>query len=298
MSHAEIDFALAVSGNPTTRPLQDTSTNQNAGKQSLCDFCHTSHPKLKTCSNCRSVNYCSPQCQKEHKGKCKKIRISRGIMENTPEADAMPPGKSTRQNNSNSSHPSYEWDLNTWQHSKPALFNKDKGVGCMQGETTICTIKPLTDVSPTCSIQLLKVRSLIGIGVCTKRNGKMNEMWKFNSNGSKFAAREGQVRPYGRSFGAGDVITVRIQNDNLEFDVNESCCGVAFTGFTASNGPYYVRIHLTNRLEDKMEHERTVVRRFGRGGMSKPALAAMLQNIGSPTKSEPKLPRSEAEIIS
>ena len=32
----------------------------------------------------------------------------------------------------------FEWDLNAWQHTKPALFNASLGVGCMQGETSIC----------------------------------------------------------------------------------------------------------------------------------------------------------------
>jgi hypothetical protein len=205
-------------------------------------------------------------------GQSESKNYARGIVDDIAEASPLPRGKKTKSFDSSAKGP--EWDLNTWQHSKPALFDSGRGIGCMQLETSVASTTPIT--RPV-SIRVLRIApmAMVSIGVCSKISGKMGQYWKFNSNGSKFAASWGMnagPKKYGISFGDGDVVTVQIVDDVLEFIVNGRSCGAAFK-LKESDGPFYLRAHLTNSVS---------------------IMPAFL--VGKPNQSDPNTRRSEVQF--
>lgn len=170
----------------------------------------------------------------------------------------------------------FEWDLGTWQHSKPAVFNGGLGIGCMQGEMSACTIQEFPMDGSSCSIRILNLGLEVGIGLCTKKHGKMNVYWRFSSlcgcaggssgagvsSASKFCSSAGAPSPYGCAFGAGDIVTIRIINGDLEYSVNNRPLGTAFSGFKPSIGKVYLRVYMVSSPSIKRGLQ-DVLARFG-----------------------------------
>eukprot|EP00798_Chlamydomonas_sp_ICE-L_P002974 gene2974-12981_t len=178
-----------------------------------------------------------------------------------------------------------EWDLNCWQHAKPAVFSNGRGAGCTQ---------PLSMGTP-CSIRILNISEEIGLGVCLKRAGLMDVYWKLScgSNGLpfKFCSTAVTPLPYGEPFKAGDVVTLRIRDGALEYDINGRPQGAAFTGFHAGMGDLYVRAHMANSLSIHRKPNANL------RSMTKEQQIYYLHNVGHPSESDPKSKRTELEIL-
>ena len=197
----------------------------------------------------------------------------------------------------------FEWDINTWQHSKPTIFGAALGSGCMQGESTVCSIQAFGGARTECRLRVLCVSDVVGIGVGTKdKNNLLGSFWKFSSDGSKFCSTSTHIVPYGEAFSAGDCITVSITDERLEFAKNGKLLGAAFTGLSESKGPFFLRVHLTNDIRVKTQHSAKVLQRVqalqAAGARPTPdQLHGMMNNVGAASRSDPGSGRTELLIL-
>eukprot|EP00798_Chlamydomonas_sp_ICE-L_P025294 gene25294-10948_t len=285
---------LDASGNPTERPLVEGPAI-TAPPPKVCAECGAEAPKMNTCASCHLVFYCNRQCQvshwkRDHKAVCTKappayppqwptesIDRRKGIALGTGVAPKVTPGKMTQA--LDTANP-LEWDLNCWQHAKPAVFSKGRGVGCTQAECSVCTIQPLPMGTP-CAIRILSISNQIGLGVCLKRAGRMDVYWKFSSGpgcpSAKFCSSAATPLPYGKPFKAGDVVSVCVRGGALEYDINGRPQGAAFTGFHPGMGDLFVRAYLVNSLSI----QRTPLPKKP-SRMSRQQLFYHTQNVGPP----------------
>ncbi|KAJ1618683.1 hypothetical protein T492DRAFT_1151220 [Pavlovales sp. CCMP2436] len=218
-----------------------------------------------------------------------------GVVADAPQATATAQAKPLHSGTN-----AFEWDPHVWQISAPAFFAHGLGMGCMQGETTGCSVQSFDETRREVSVRILVAGRDMGIGVCCKKRGKLGDFWKFSANGSKFFSGGTGNFGYGRPFGAGDVVTVRLAKDSLSFAINGVCHGVAFEGYAPEQGPYYLRMYLSNLFSVKTEWNAKILRRrqLHRGGsMSKEALDTLLNNVGSPTASDLITGRAEVVIL-
>jgi len=106
-------------------------------------------------------------------------------------------------------------------------------------ETVFCSCNPFGEQVTTCCIKILQPRaSSVALGLCLIKHGKIDQSWKFSSDGTKFCGH--RVEPYGESFDVGDVITVRLQKGSLSFEKNGKDFGVCYSGFDEQKH-YYLR---------------------------------------------------------
>jgi len=284
------------------RPFERLDLNERKKVQPLvkCSFCGNVSNSLKKCAGCHLAAYCDKKCQKKHwkaghKVVCQNdpipvrpdLNLVRGVMKGSNQAPKFPKGYRTQPQ---TLHP-FEFDVNSWAMSKPAFFNSGLGCACHCGETATCTIRPFTEENFECKIRILCVSQEIGVGVCTKKHGKMGLFWKYTSDGLKFCSGEDEpVRsPFGLPFTSGDTVTVRLIEGRLEFDVNDQNLGAAFVGF--EKGPYFLRVHLSNSYLLIPTAIQTITSPLdllrNQGGVT----------IGRPNASDPASGRSEIEII-
>eukprot|EP00899_Mesostigma_viride_P016069 jgi/Mesvir1/24463/Mv21827-RA.1 len=308
----ELGKELCSSGNPDVRPIAPRQGPQPAKS---CDYCHTALEKALCCAQCKLVSYCGRDCQKSHwksghKAACvpstanlrvgdKDITLDRGMYEPN-EAPALRRGYETQPSSSEGAP--FEWDINTWQHSKPAIFNKGLGCGCMQGESSVCSIKPFDDVHNQCSVRVLHASDVLGIGVCIKKSGKMTVFWKYSGNALKFCSNGGVGGPFGKPYSTGDVVTVRIKDDALEFDLNGEPLGPAFTDLKPNMGPFYLRVSLVNNynvraLPYNAMRVRDALQKVRAGRLTEGQYMNVANNVGLPSRSDPSSMRSEVLIV-
>lgn len=241
-------------------PVEVRSRGSDYTPGRKCDSCGATPgpdaPRLLKCARCSLAFYCDKDCQRRHWKQHKPICTENGEKYSEDVKKVLQHG--TWQGTVTSGRTdletvplypnAFEWDPRVWQLSRPDISADRLRAACAQAETSLCTITPLTPEMPQVSFRIMCVSKGVHVGVCVKKHGKMHTHWKYTDFGAKVCSEANAVVRYGRPFGAGDVVTVVLEQGNtLRFAVNGVDQGVAFAGFSKV-GPVFPRLYPANEF--------------------------------------------------
>eukprot|EP00927_Polykrikos_kofoidii_P026272 TRINITY_DN23426_c0_g1_i1.p1 TRINITY_DN23426_c0_g1~~TRINITY_DN23426_c0_g1_i1.p1 ORF type:complete len:272 (+),score=22.09 TRINITY_DN23426_c0_g1_i1:58-816(+) len=146
------------------------------------------------------------------------------------------------------------WSSSIWCLSKPVLSESNRVAFNRYQETSVCSTTPLID---ECTVRVLEDCNC-ALGVCIIEAGRMKTLWKYESDGTKFAYHMEQdgllaeplsecpvPQPYGTPYGEGDLVTVCIKDNVLSFRKNGEDIGGCFS--LPHDEVFYLRGYMNGR---------------------------------------------------